>query len=63
MELTIAVGIISASIGATCGIAIIARHFAEECEQAYITGHVDGYERCEIDLGVHREADMHIGED
>ena len=63
MELTIAVGIISAAIGATCGIAIIGRHFAEECDQAYITGHVDGYERCEIDLGLHREADRHIGED
>jgi len=62
MELTIAVGIMSASLGAIFGIAIMGRHFAEECEQAYITGHVDGYERCEIDLGLHREADRHIGE-
>jgi hypothetical protein len=62
VELLIATAGISLSIGAILGILVTSSHFEQECEEAYVTGHVDGYERCEIDLGLHREADRHIGE-
>ena len=61
METLIATAIVSAAIGAIAGMSISTRHFDEECEKAYLTGHVDGYCKAEEDL--HREADRHLGED
>lgn len=62
MELLIAASIISFSVGAILGIATVSRHYELELEQAYLSGHVDGYIAAEDDLSLHREGDRLIGE-
>lgn len=61
METIIATVIVSAAIGAIAGMSISTRYFDEECEKAYLTGHVDGY--CKAEEELHRETDRHLGED
>ena len=51
MELLIAVAVMAFSVGATFGIFIIARHYDLEREQAYLAGHVDGYNKAVVDSG------------
>ena len=62
MAATIAIAITSAAFGCAIGMALIGRHHEIEHEQAYLTGHVDGYRKAEDDLDLHREADRHYGE-
>ena len=61
MELAIAIAVVSAATGCIAGMVIVGRHFELECEQAYLTGHVDGYRKAEEDLDYHREADRNYG--
>jgi len=51
MELLIAVGVMAFAFGAAFGIFVVARHFELEREQAYLTGHVDGYSKAVADSG------------
>jgi hypothetical protein len=51
MELLIAAGFIGVAVGAIFGMFIVGRHVEWECEQAYLTGHVDGYRKAEDDSG------------
>lgn len=62
MELAIAAAVIAFAFGMAFGILIASRHVELECEEAYITGHVDGYERCELDMSLHRDGDRTMGE-
>lgn len=51
MELYIGIAITAFSLGAIFGIVIVGRHYALENEKAYLTGHVDGYNRAMFDAG------------
>ena len=52
VELLIAVAVVAAAGGATLGVSFGVRHLERECEKAYLTGHVDGYEKAVRDGGV-----------
>ena len=52
MGLLIAAVIIAFGFGAAFGIFVVGRHVELECERAYLTGHVDGYEKAMWDAGV-----------
>jgi hypothetical protein len=49
MEWVIAAGFIGVAVGAAGGMLMVGRHIELECEQAYLTGHVDGYRKAEDD--------------
>ena len=51
MEIIIATAVVSGSVGCIAGMVIVGRHFELECEQAYLTGHVDGYRKAQDDAG------------
>jgi hypothetical protein len=51
MELIIGATIFAASAGTILGLLIGSRHVAEECEMAYLAGHVDGYSKAVADSG------------
>jgi len=51
MELLIAVIVMAFSFGATFGIFVVSRHYELEQEQAYLAGHVDGYNKAVADSG------------
>lgn len=46
-----AVSSIGFSFGAIFGIVMGVRHLELECEKAYLTGHVDGYNKAVADSG------------
>ena len=48
-ELMLASVIIAFAFGASFGIFVVGRHFELENEKAYLTGHVDGYQKAEDD--------------
>ena len=49
METLLAVGFAGLSLGAIGGMLIVGRHIELEVEQAYLTGHVDGYRKAQDD--------------
>ena len=51
MELLIAVGIFGVSVGTIVGMLFSARHTDQQCEIAYLSGHVDGYTKAVEDSG------------
>lgn len=51
MEIIVAVAIVSGAFGCVAGMLVTGRHFELECEQAYLTGHVDGYRKAQDDAG------------
>ena len=51
MELTIAIAGISFALGCIGGILAAGRHYDIESEQAYLAGHVDGYNAAMHDSG------------
>ena len=51
MELLIAVAVIAFAFGGAFGIFVVSRHFELEQEQAYLAGHVDGYNKAVLDSG------------
>jgi hypothetical protein len=51
MELFIGATIVAVSAGTILGMLIASRHIDEECEMAYLAGHVDGYSKAVADSG------------
>lgn len=49
--MTIAVGIVAFAVGCILGLVMGARHVEDECEAAYLYGHVDGYRKAQDDAG------------
>ena len=51
VELLIALVVMAFAFGAAFGIFVVARHYELEQEQAYLAGHVDGYNKAVADSG------------
>jgi hypothetical protein len=49
MELYIGVLLFGFAAGCIVGLLIASRHLEQQCENAYLTGHVDGYRKAEDD--------------
>ncbi len=51
MELLIGVALFGFAFGCIVGMFLVGRHVEQECEVAYVTGHVDGYRKAQDDSG------------